>query len=71
MQTRCDSCNGSSFEIPEHGEVPLAAVLFATTDKILIVLIDSIVCQVHVRCLQVTCLQAKQWSLGLIHTRAS
>ena len=44
--------------LPEHCKVPLAAVSLRPTHKVLIVLVDSIVGQVHVGRLQVAGLQA-------------
>lgn len=44
--------------LPEHCKVPLAAISLRATHKVLIVLVDSIVGQVHVGRLQVAGLQA-------------
>lgn len=43
--------------LPEHGKIPFAAVLSSPTDKVLIVLVDCVVCEMHVSSLQVACLQ--------------
>ena len=49
----------SRAESPEGGKVPFAAVSFWPTGKVLVVLVDSVVGQVHVSSFQVAGLEAK------------
>ncbi len=55
VQDHSQACVGV---LPEHCKVPLAAVSLRPTHKVLIVLVDSIVGQVHVGRLQIAGLQA-------------